>query len=69
MRSASKYAANGVSNEIVICTGGSSRCRWIQRAIKPINRPRAVPPSATTTKRTVAWPNENVPVISATTAN
>lgn len=68
-RSAGKYARNGVSNEMVICTGGSSKCRCTHLITTPTNKPNPIPPAAAQTKRHEAWPNENWPVICAATAN
>ena len=59
----------GVSNEIVICTGGSSRCRCTQRMAKPTSNPNAMPPAATHMNRSVACSGEKVRVVNAAIAN
>ena len=54
---------------MVICTGGSSRCRCTHLIATPTIKPNPIPPAAAQTKRNEAWPSENLPVINAATAN
>src|SRR6266567_5028405 len=67
--SAVKYAMKGVSSEIVIWTGGSSRWLCTQRIATPTSNPIPIPAAAAQRKRDVAYAGEKVPVTSAATAN
>ena len=59
----------GVSNEIVIWIGGSSRRLCTQRIARPTSNPVPTPAAAAQIKRIAASPGENVPVTSAAIAN
>src|SRR3954451_12316237 len=62
------YAAYGVKSDRVISISDSCTRRFSALSSQPTTRPIATPPIATSTKSTAAPPSENVPAVTAPTA-